>query len=378
MHHYVKKIIKSLIKKITNIPMESAWRGGLYKEYNNKDIQDDYKTLLAGHGNELGLEICQVYGNKNGIVTITSDDGDYHTALQFDKLSKMYSIPVTISAPVYKVYPRIKEWKKLLENRHLELVNHSYNHYRMDENWKHARNEKKLIHELIHSQLFFNKYFYVPQYLFVCPENIICNMGLDILKKHGVIAMRGYGPGYNSLIIEDGSNNGQWLNLNSLTIIDIPREEGKDLRKMRNQWLLEAASGKWLIEQWHNIDTPGFQSIDFQEADQIFRDIKKYSEEYNLWLASFSDAVKYLKEYESAKLQSWVENGFIYIFISVECDCRFDSYYPLSVILEKNKLSKVTSLYNDISSSTVLDIIPNKLYKFRLDKLEEQENEELC
>lgn len=367
-------VLKKIIRNIKKIPIQLSY---IHRSKSNKvkDNSAELFQLYGDKGNQLGLQITPVYLGKNGIITVISDDGDFYTAKQFDILSQKYSVPVTVSGAVFKIYPHIKEWKRLLQNKYIELINHSYNHYRMDDDWKYSKNKMRLVHELNHSQLFFEKYFGLKGYLFVCPHNIICEMGLKILKERGVVAMRGYNPQYNNLEISEGYGHGEWLNLNSFCIMDEPCHN-QTRSEMRMEWLMGASNQKWLIEQWHNIDIPGFQTISFEEAEEHIKQISNYSKEKDIWVAKFSDAVKYIKEKQDGIVLSWVEGMLLKICIVFNNKYDFESLHPVSIVLPKTVcIGGLSHNYIDFTIENkreiIINILPNKLYTLRMEFYEE-------
>lgn len=354
-------LIKKLIKKIIDLPMQYAYIS-LKKE---KTVESTSEQLEYEEKNDFGASIAEIYDNKAGIISVISDDGDYYTSKELYSLSQKYKIPVTIAGTVRNVYPHVREWHSMLKNEYFELINHSYNHYRMDEYWKYANNEKKLKHELIDSMSFFKKYFGIDEQVFVCPHNLVVKKGLELLIQHGVVAIRGYGPDLNELDIHEGNEKGQWHNLKSVGIMDTPKTDiSQD--EMRQKWLADCKD-KWLIEMWHNIDVPGFQTISKEEAEKHFRQIAEAKEKQNYWCANYTSAVKYLKGKQSCEVYSYVNDNQLCI-IAIDKKRELKNYHPLTVNIPKETIMKQLNDTEITEHETFysIDVIPNKMYRINI------------
>lgn len=350
-------------KFVRGIGIQHLWMKGskVQRDFHCESVDKS----IQEHDNELGISIAPVYENRKGIVTIISDDGDYNTSILLNKFAKKNSVPITIAGTVENVAPHLKYWGKLIKEGNIELVNHSYNHYRMDEKWKYSKNKKKLTHEIVHSRLFFERRLGIKQSVFVCPENVICKLGYDVIRDDNIIAVRRGTRGLNSLDIKDGFAPGEWMNLMSYGIMDKPLYN-KSKEKMREEWLKKTAQGKWLIEMWHNVEQNGYQTIDKKSAEEHIRKIAKYRDEENLWCAKFTDATAYLKEKELAKIHSWEENGMICIYIEVKGLPNYFNLHKLTLVINNKELaSKEVIDRNRFREHKTISVYPNKMYYFK-------------
>lgn len=91
---------------IKDISFQNLYKKKSVQEFIAKSI--DKKVLEIGdkHENELGVAIAPVYGNKTGIVTIISDDGDFETSKKLNELSKNYNVPKDCSPAAVYGYAR--------------------------------------------------------------------------------------------------------------------------------------------------------------------------------------------------------------------------------------------------------------------------------
>ena len=343
----IKKIIKRLLKLIKDISFQNLYKNKPYHVRETKLLSDKIINISNKHVNELGVVVAPVYDNKVGIVTIVSDDGEYETSKKLNSLSKEYDIPMTVAGNIANIAPYIDHWKNMIGEGNIELVNHSYNHYRMDDGWRYAEDEDSFIHEIVHAEIFLKNQFDIKDKVFVCPENAINDLGYKVLVNDGMIAVCRGERGVNSLCPSEGNNPGEWLNLKRYGIMDLPKPL-ESRREMRYKWL-EKAVGNWLIEMWHNVDVDGYQSISYKDAQNHLKEMRDFANNNNLWIAKFTDAVKYLKGKETVVVNSWREEDKCYVIL-------IDDSEGLDLTQE------LTINYSLEGQHLSFNILPNKLY----------------
>ena len=299
-------------------------------------ITEEILTECRKHGNECGLKIAPVYGNKAGIVTVISDDGNFETSGKLNALSKETQIPITVAGVVQNVAPHEEHWKNLLAEGNLELINHSYSHYRMDENWADCAKKESYVHEIIDAKRYFAT-LGCPTDVFVCPENILTELGNTVLKENAFKAVRRGNRGHNSLDPQPGTEPGNWLHLQCFGMMDVPAP-GKTREQTRAGWVEGACEGKWLVEMWHNIDVNGYQTVSYDEARGHLYQIAAHKDE--LWCTHFSKAVRYLWAKQHAALYSCKEDGAVCLCVLVD-DKDVADTTELTVLLGDGKQCNV-------------------------------------
>lgn len=344
--HFIKKVVKKEERLIKDYSFQNLYRKNpVYRDITKAD--DKLLKKCANHANELGISIAQVFDNKSGIITIISDDGEYVTSTKLWQLSKEHNIPMTVAGNIKNVAANIDHWKTLIGEGNIELVIHSYNHYCMDDGWKYASDEGRFIHEIVHAEILLRNQLGIKDKIFVCPENAINNLGYKVITDDGMVAVRRGERGVNSLNPTDGTNPGDWYNLKCYGIMDQPKSL-MSREKMRSQWLKNSI-GNWLIEMWHNVDVDGFQSISYREAQKHLEEILNFANSNNLWIAKFTDAVKYLRTKENTVIYSWKEEHKYYVALI----CKFEGLELTQEMTINCLLEGVQLTYN---------ILPNKLY----------------
>lgn len=129
--------IKNLIKKVYFFLVQYVYLFPGGKRRKKKPCLEPF--IVPDGAVELNVRIAPVYKNKCGIVTIISDDGVYKTAKALKALANKFSLPITVAGTVKNVAPHMKFWKELNDDPYIELVNHSYNHIRMEEGWSYVK-----------------------------------------------------------------------------------------------------------------------------------------------------------------------------------------------------------------------------------------------
>lgn len=260
----------------------------------------------------LYTEIAEVFEDAKAIVTITSDDGVYETGVNLNRIFGERNLKCTVGGVVINVRPFRRKWKRILKEGNIDFVNHSYNHIRMQEGEPIAQNVKAIEKEIVEANKYFEKYFNVKSVVFVCPENRMCENGYKVLEENGFWAVRRGTRGFNSLSPERGREPGQWFNLMCQGILD------KEVTtEVRNKWIDTTISeGKWLIEMWHNVvekDDGGYQSILLPAAIEHIDYLLQKLESNEIWIATLTEAVKYIKEKQNMAVRAYVSDGKMYV-----------------------------------------------------------------
>jgi hypothetical protein len=85
----------------------------------------------------------------------------------------------------------------------------------------------------------------------------------------------------------------------------------------------------WLVLVIHGIDGVGWEALTSESVDEYFQYIK--SKENELWVATFADAAKYMRERMNAGIKSSETNGKIVVELSHSLD---QSMYDLPLTLK--------------------------------------------
>ena len=140
---------------------------------------------------------------------------------------------------------------------------------------------------------------------------------------------------------------------------------GTKMKTANQQVKAAALENKWLIETYHGFDGQAYQPVTSDFFTKHLQFIKS-KEEY-LWIATFRDVVKYLKERKYTKVEL-ADSSYNHYSFSIN-DCLQDSIYnfPLSLKVKIPELwdsVKVTQNDIDIPCQIQIDICNNKYVIF--------------
>ncbi|MBS1525176.1 MAG: polysaccharide deacetylase family protein [Bacteroidetes bacterium] len=101
---------------------------------------------------------------------------------------------------------------------------------------------------------------------------------------------------------------------------------------MMKSWVDTAYNSKdmWLVLVFHGVDSLGYEALNHQLLDEYFQYIK--GKEDKLWIATFGDATKYMREREAAKVNSTEKAGKIMVTLTHSLDKKM-YYLPLTLKL---------------------------------------------
>lgn len=313
-----KRIIKEKIEKLfyrlyyiwikTNVFLETS----VYKRKTETCIYE--KNAIENDAEQLSVQIAEVYGDRDAIITIVSDDGFYDSGVCLNELLKKNDLRATVAGAVKFIKPYLKEWKKIVSEGNIELVSHSFRHVAFNEGEEISRNKERLYYEIAGSTKWFEKKFSElgKQIAFVCPEGAMCKLANEVVKESGFYAVRRTETGYNSLSPDDGVNGGDWFGLQVQGI----NEKNVD-EEVRKQWIQKALDNHlWLIEMWHNVmeQYDGyFQTILKDDADKHLQYISEMNKEGQIWVATLIEATKYIREKQAAEVEAFLKEECIYV-----------------------------------------------------------------
>ena len=311
----------------------------------------------------LDSRVADVYGDADAIVTIISDDGMYDSCVNLDRIFGERNLKCTVAGAIKFVKPYQNEWNELLGHGTINLVSHSYDHIRIEDGKPVGNNKLAIYHEIVDADEWYENWLGTEQIVYVCPENTMSEKGYEILSDNSFWAVRRGNRGYNSLSPEEGVEPGQWFNLMVQGICD----DGVDT-DVRNLWVDAATNDHtWLIEMWHNVmpDYDGcYQTILLPDAEVHLDYIVDMSEKGHIWVATFDEAVKYLREKQNIKLYTYILDGKIYLYAELTDDrMSYETFdQPLTLIITIPDDYYPEGLLSD--NHMKIDIVPGNEYVF--------------
>lgn len=278
---------------------------------------------------DIDCSICPVKDGKTGIATIISDDGDMETSCILAGLVSRHGARISIAVPVGRILPAQEHWRRLEEHFPIEIVNHSWNHLRIDDDSRIGIDEIR--HQYLDSAEFFGRNFRSPNFTFVPPNNQITPNGHKVLDEGGFLAVRSWHRGLNPTDPAPGTEPGQWHNLRCRGVGDVGFDEEAELGRISSE-------PGWLIEMWHNVYTTRPANYQPIHADEAERRISAIRERDEVWFAGFGEAASYLWQRSNVGIMSFLHDGVLHLKLerkdrSLPWD-RFTSPLSVRVIAE--------------------------------------------
>ncbi len=245
-------------------------------------------------------EIMQVYGGKEGIVSMTFDDGYYETAVLLDELFKKYNLVGTIMMKVTSLensegeLTYAKKWQELISEGTLTVQNHSYTHANLSSGGDVAnQNEEVFYREFIKSREVLEVVFPGTDIItFATPYGDMSELAYEYAKDE-YFAIRTTRYGRQTLDPSFDDSLGSWKNIYSPAVV--PHSEGID------QWTwikgaIDNAAGGWYVPIIHRVGDVELTDLPYDVADTMFSYIASLRDAGKVWVTDFATATKYIRE----------------------------------------------------------------------------------
>lgn len=346
------------VRSIASILLLACLAGGC-------SVREKVNAKQTVESRELEAECCKISGDRQGMLTIISDDGLIGTATALDELCGARGIRCSIAGAVCFVDPYKAEWDYMLSHGNIDLVNHSYSHIAMAPDSDIAEDKDALRHEIADSKSYLEGAFGQPRITFVCPENKMCDNGYEILEESGYWAVRKGTRGYNSTDPKDGQEPGDWFNLMCFGIMDDELDTAK-----RNEWIdTSLLNGDWVIEMWHCVydkDEGRYQTINYKDAVPHLDYVKQRSDDGSLWVTTFEEATRYIRERQNCTVTATTDNTSICVNLTLTNEkmdpAVFNTPVTVRIMLTDDLVSSLPEgtqvMQNAYGSYILADVVP--------------------
>jgi peptidoglycan/xylan/chitin deacetylase (PgdA/CDA1 family) len=243
-------------------------------------------------------QIAPIYDFKQGIVSLTFDDGYITQFTVALPLLKERNIPATFYIITAGVDSVIRSVISKNLSKDYEIGSHTVTHANLG---KIGSEDAKL--ELMNSHLFLQKYFGLNSGLTMSYPWGIYNSSLERIAKSIYLAARSTDVGYNSLDTFDRYA----LKMQSFDRLTWSYRA--------NSWVDFAIQNHlWLVEMIHGINNVGYSPIDSRVLTEHLDYIAKVNDK--TWCSTVSNVIKYIDESQNAEIR---------------CDFCTDSVYKLRI-----------------------------------------------
>ncbi len=266
-------------------------------------------------------ELCRARGGARAIATLTFDDGVRSSAMALSELLTEYGLVASLMVvptrimgepPYSSGYLNVDEINGLMAAGTVEPESHSYSHMyiaaegHVDYKRENCTDENR-IRETVGSRRWLREHFsHHPFVAFAVPGGSYDEKIEELVMKTFYSSRRGglLSGEMQLLTPPDNDTRGGWYGLHAIWLAEERRDE---ICAYLDKCI---AAGGWFISGCHNIVGTELHrhnyDITVDSLREIFGKIREYRERGDVWVASFSDATRYLREYESSSVVSRV------------------------------------------------------------------------
>lgn len=317
----------------------------------------------------LSSDVMPIKDNRKAILTITTDDGLPNSLDMFVKMFEKYDLKGTSAMIVKSAEANHDAFLKLVETGRLEIQNHSMTHGVVG-----SADEAGMKHEIVDSGVRLRELFPGQEVLcFFEPGGGVPINDLSLpMVKENYIAMRTGGRGFNDVEGKIDWYNG--INIQGLYGSGATEADNTSVEQM-NAWLDTAIdNGRWFVQMWHGLaegEPNSYRPVPVERADAHLAYVSEKQKSGELWVAFYSEAIKYIQEAQAAKLldDEGTQTRKITLTTSGLDNEIFD--YPLTVrstvpsswqnvtVTQGDTVSEVTAVEENGETVIYYDIVPN-------------------
>ncbi len=299
-------------------------------------------TFAADNKDEViqtyNAEIMNVKGGASAIATMTFDDGVHNTSMALYTLLKQYDLKASLMVVPERAetsqgsYSSVSQLREFSKDGYVDILSHSYTHLYMHDDGENAVNntEENIAREVVDSYNYLRNKF-PNQY----PISMAVPGGNYSKDAEAAMMSTYYAARYKnstasltniqSLTPAESIEGGGWYNLSNMWLKDSKIADGSLIA------YLDACvqQGGWFFTGCHNFDPNGGNyDISVENLEVLMKALKAYQDSGDLWVATFSDATRYLREYESSTVKQYRTSEAM--FVEVEMAERTPGGLPLT------------------------------------------------
>lgn len=320
------------------------------------------------------FSIADWYGDKDGAVTVSFDDG---TITQYN-----FGVPVLDKYGIKATFALISEWTKenpaysaekgsfsvekfgwaqakLLVNDGHEIASHGFLHVRMD------TMKTDMVREfVVNSKSGIEENIDTTVYTFVFPYSATRDELFNTVQSAGYLFAR---------TGEETVNDKGRMDLLRLSTVAIYNENTPSVSELQNS--LKSAEGKWIILNYHNIFQNDSKEMNVLRSHNIYSTYSVTPEMFERqmrlvrntgrWLSTIQTVGRYIMQLGAARLESSLhENKY---FLKIVCELKdTDFFVPMTVVMNtgwKHVRAEGTlnsGIFNPVEGRILLHVMPNK------------------
>ena len=280
-------------------------------------------------------KILQVKGGANAIATLTFDDGVHSTAellrnelVEYDLKASLMVVPSRVQAlpPYTSGYSDVEQLRAMAEGGYVDIQSHSYSHLYMHNDGDNVVNntEENRMNEIPGSRDWLAERFPTQDIITMAVPGGKYSTEAETLMMNTYYAARYSNSGASlsniqTLLPEDSIEPGGWYRLNNLWLT----EAGVTGGSIGAYLDACVAQGGWFITGCHNITTDpskigsGNNDITLDTLKAFFEQLKEHQDSGKLWVTTFSDATKYLREYQNSTVKQYSNSQGMFVELTM-------------------------------------------------------------
>lgn len=298
-------------------------------------------------------EIAEVKNDRNGIFTVTLDDGVYDHAYKMNNFAKKYGFKFTSYIPTKTAQGAefsTSAWNALLNEGRMSVGNHGYTHVKIND-----LSDEEYYNETVKAMKDMKMFFPNTTYLTYATPFTGAVDRYDVVKEV-IYANRSSSPdGLNSV----SPKQAQMFNLGSYIIrnnLD-PAVPAQHIKTAYEKNL-------WYIQMWHGFDG-GEYCPPTETAEIFFKELNAYKDK--MWFATMDEAVKYIYEKQNAQLKVEGDEKVVKVTLTDTLDNKkFDMPLTVKVSAPQAAVSATVTVNGKKKDAEVkngyviFDLIPDK------------------
>ncbi len=292
-----------------------------------------------GDTTPIDAEITDVYGGRDGIVSMTFDDGDYSTAVVLNELFERYDLYGTLMMISDRI-TNLDKWHEVFSQGRLEPQNHSANHINLTQEKGDPANFNEEVYksEILDSKTTLESYF--PEYdiiTYAMPNGKMIDEAYEYAKPI-YYAIRATTPSVQSLDPDFSDNSGSWYKMHSPVVF----QSYFITEDQQWEWIkgcIDNAANGWYAPIIHCVgdvdytDPPVISQVEltYTMAEKMFGYISELDKEEKVWVTTFSSAVKYVRERQNSTVTAYEQDGSIYVRVTMNEQTEDGKALPLDI-----------------------------------------------
>lgn len=323
--------------------------GAAISFYQNGKLTVKHEISTEGMREELesfDATIMPVYGARKAIVSLTFDDAVYPSALVVEEMCEKYGMKASMMMWCTRIgasgsdYADAETWAELFAKGYLEPQSHSWSHMNLRTNNDEGianQTEANFNEQIVYSKTYLEELFPEYDYLtYAIPFGSMSDEAMDVALKTYYVS-RGVSSGaVQSLDPTFGKSNGSWGKIYGPTVIKKDAngnvvDEATQIAYLED-WIDRVVNERgWYAPFIHKVGDVSGTEMTYNVIDAYFAYIDKYQESGDIWVTTFSEATKYVRERQNTTASLRFDGSDLYLTLTLAEKTEDDLPLPTDV-----------------------------------------------